>query len=43
VAVDHGLAHDFVGAEIAHGHAVALHAFEARAAGIDPPLRAHRR
>ena len=41
VAVDHGLAHDFVRAETSLDHAVALHALEARARRVDAALRAH--
>ena len=41
VTVDHGLAHDFVGAETSLDHAVALDALEARARRVDAALRAH--
>ena len=41
VAVDHGLAHDFVRAEASLDHAVALDALETRARRIDAALRAH--
>jgi hypothetical protein len=41
VAVHHGLAHQFVGAEVSLRDAVALDALETRAAGVQAPLRAH--